>query len=201
METLHFPCHFQPLVKDLSYIMACLGVHLLHKLLSRLSPKEKHAKLELHAVLSAVMAAAAIVTSIPPPKTPVCTSILTGEKWLKEMLQSPTCISKNLGMTHPVFKKLSKELQHNHGLTDSKFVTIDEQLAIFLYFACLGASSCVLQERFQQSGEIISKYEASFIARSSSYRNYLQVYQKNHQNYGWIFLPKICQALTRLYSS
>lgn len=61
-------------------------------------------------------------------------------------------------MTCLVFKKLSKELLDNHGLTDSKYVTADEQLAIFLYFAHHGASSRVLQEHFQQSGETISKY-------------------------------------------
>lgn len=64
--------------------MARLSVHLLHKSACKLSAKEKCEKLELHAVLSAVMAAAAVVTAAPLPKTPVCTLLLTGDKWLRD---------------------------------------------------------------------------------------------------------------------
>ncbi|KAF8171128.1 hypothetical protein BJ912DRAFT_832054, partial [Pholiota molesta] len=40
---------------------------------------------------------------------------------------------------------------------DGKYVSANEQLAIFLHFARTGASSRMLQERFQRSGETISK--------------------------------------------
>ena len=50
-----------------------------------------------------------------------------------------------------------QELKLQHGLSDSKYVCAEEKLAIFLHFAQTGASSRMLQERFQRSSETISK--------------------------------------------
>jgi hypothetical protein len=61
-------------------------------------------------------------------------------------------------MAHHVFHQLSNELQTHCGLSDSKYVTADEQLAIYLHLAQTGLSSWMLQERFQWSGDTISKY-------------------------------------------
>ncbi|EEB91025.1 hypothetical protein MPER_10689, partial [Moniliophthora perniciosa FA553] len=44
------------------------------------------------------------------------------------------------------------------GLEDGKHITAAEQLAIFLYLGRAGASNRDLQERFQHSGDTISKY-------------------------------------------
>jgi hypothetical protein len=64
---------------------------------------------------------------------------------------------EQLGMVKHVFRKLCAELQLQHGLSDGKYVSAEEKLAIFLHFARTGASSRMLQERFQRSGETISK--------------------------------------------
>src|ERR1700678_3935512 len=61
------------------------------------------------------------------------------------------------GMAKHVFCKLCAELQLQHGLSDGKYVFAEEKLDIFLHFAQTGASLRMLQERFQQSGETISK--------------------------------------------
>ena len=64
---------------------------------------------------------------------------------------------EQLGMAKHVFRKLCTELKLQHGLSDSKHIFAKEKLAIFLHFAQTGASSRMLQERFQWSGETISK--------------------------------------------
>jgi hypothetical protein len=84
--------------------------------------------------------------------------VLTGQGWLNEILNLPIWIHEQLGVTWHVFQKLTHELQDLHGLCDSKYISADEQLAIFLHFARVGASSCMLQECFQRSGDTISKY-------------------------------------------
>ncbi|KIL55162.1 hypothetical protein M378DRAFT_91309 [Amanita muscaria Koide BX008] len=70
------------------------------------------------------MAAATVVThvqSLPDP-IPIRTSILTGQMWLDELLESPnpTRFREQMGMTRHVFRKLSYELQTYSGLANSK---------------------------------------------------------------------------------
>ncbi|KAF8814049.1 hypothetical protein BYT27DRAFT_7250454 [Phlegmacium glaucopus] len=55
-----------------------------------------------------------------PLKTPVCTSILTGQIWLPELFASPVRMYEQLGMAKHVFRKLCLELQLQHGLLDGK---------------------------------------------------------------------------------
>ncbi|CAK5278565.1 unnamed protein product [Mycena citricolor] len=43
------------------------------------------------------------------------------------------------------------------GLSNSKYVMGKGKLGIFLYFVCTGATSQMLQERFQRSADRISK--------------------------------------------
>lgn len=45
-----------------------------------------------------------------------------------------------------------------HGLTDSRDVSLEEQVAIFLYACVTGLSIRHIGERFQHSNETISKY-------------------------------------------
>jgi hypothetical protein len=114
------------------------------------------------AIIGAVMAAATIITHFQshPDPIPMRTSILTGRMWLAELLESPnpTWFQEQMGMTRRVFHKLSYELQMYSGLANSKYVTADEQLAIYAHLARTGLSSRMLQERFQRSGDTISVY-------------------------------------------
>jgi len=138
--------------------MVRLRTEIVHKRRSRLSAMETHQKGLLQGTIFAAAVAAFIsVATTSTPKTPIRTSILTGQRWLTELYSSSVCMHEQLGMAKHVFRKLCIELKLQHGLSDSKYVCADEKLAIFLHFAQTGASSRMLQERFQRSGETISK--------------------------------------------
>jgi hypothetical protein len=85
------------------------------------------------------------------------TSILTGEGWVLELLNGhPEWMHTELGVCVPVFRKLVLELQEA-GMGPSKHVSLEEQVAIFLYASVTGLSIRHLGERFQRSNETISK--------------------------------------------
>lgn len=91
-------------------------------------------------------------------KQPYHTSALRGYDWVQELLNGhPERIRSQLGVHKHVFMALIAEL-HAMGQKDSKFVTLEEQLAIFLYGSVTGLSVTYLSERFQRSKETISKY-------------------------------------------
>ena len=77
---------------------------------------------------------------------------------MQELLDGhPERIHTELGVHKHVFMALIAKL-HAIGYTDSKSVTLEEQLAIFLYGSVTGLSICHLGERFQRANETISKY-------------------------------------------
>ena len=93
----------------------------------------------------------------PSVKEPYHTSILTGEGWVLELIAGhPERIRCELGMHQHVFVELISEL-HEMGHTNSKYVSLEEQLAIFLYASVTGLTVRHLGERFQRSNETISK--------------------------------------------
>ena len=120
--------------------------------------KHKRSKMRHHIIAAAASAAAIVATQVRPAPVPVRTSVLTGRMWVKELLESPVRMHEQLGVPRHVFEKLLDELQSAHGLADGKYITAKEQLAIFLHLARTGASSRMLQERFQRSGSTISMY-------------------------------------------
>jgi hypothetical protein len=61
-----------------------------------------------------------------------------------------------MGMNKHIFKKLLQELIQV-GLHDMRYVTSEEQLAIFLYLAVMGLAQCHMEERFQRSPDTLSK--------------------------------------------
>jgi hypothetical protein len=96
---------------------------------------------------------------------PMHTSILTGRIWLDEILHGhPDRFKNQLGMSQAVFRRLSRVLQLQCGLTDSKFIAADEQLAMFLYFVRRGCSVRDLMERFQHSPDTVHRYAFSCCA-------------------------------------
>ncbi|EIN12354.1 hypothetical protein PUNSTDRAFT_29434, partial [Punctularia strigosozonata HHB-11173 SS5] len=61
-------------------------------------------------------------------------SILTGQKWVEELLDGHYArMHAVLGMHKHVFLKLGTELEEHVGFTRSKHVSSQESLAIFLY--------------------------------------------------------------------
>ena len=90
-------------------------------------------------------------------KQPYHTSILSGEGWVQELLNGhPGCIQCELGVTKDVFRQLIHELQAM-SYTRSRYVSIEEQLGIFLYMSVTGLTIRHVSERFQRSNSTISK--------------------------------------------
>ena len=144
--------------------MVQLRTEMVHKRRSQLSTTENCQKGLLQGTIFAVAVATLVTIATSTLKTSVRRSILTGQRWLAELYASPVRMYERLGMAKHVFRKLCAELQLQHGLSDGKYVFAEEKLAIFLHFARTGASSRMLQERFQnfqRSGETMLKLSAS----------------------------------------
>lgn len=89
------------------------------------------------------------------------TSILSGYGWVLELLTGhPDRIRCELGVRAHVFEALLAHLRAM-GYSDSRGITLEEQLAIFLYGSVTGLSVRHLGERFQRSNETICKYDSS----------------------------------------
>ena len=88
---------------------------------------------------------------------PYHTSALSGEEWLMELLTGhPERIRCELGMHAHVFGELISELRHN-GCKNSRYISLEEQLTIFLYTCVTGLTIRHVGERFQRSNETISR--------------------------------------------
>jgi len=113
------------------------------------------------AALIAAVAGGSVVNYMAPHiiKTPMYDSALTGEDWLREILNGhPSRFHDNLGVSKYAFLKLVRELQMYAGLRHSKHITQEEQVAIFLHLCRTGGVHRQLRERFQHSPDTISKY-------------------------------------------
>lgn len=89
---------------------------------------------------------------------PYHTSILTGQGWVEELLSGhPERIRCELGVQRHTFLALIAVLREL-GYGSSKHVSLEEQLAIFLYMSVTGLTIRHAGERFQRSNETISLY-------------------------------------------
>jgi hypothetical protein len=103
-------------------------------------------------------ATASILASFEEEPEPYHTSILTGHGWVLELLAGhPERICCELGVSHDVFAELISDLCRL-GHTNSRYVSLEEQLAIFLYCCVTGLTIRHVGERFQRSNETISRY-------------------------------------------
>jgi hypothetical protein len=107
--------------------------------------------------LSIIWTATAAILQSLETREPCHTSILTGEGWVLELLAGhPNWIRCELKVSHEVFAALISSLQEKgHG--NSKYVSLEEQLAIFLYACVTGLTIRHLGEWFQRSNEMISR--------------------------------------------
>ena len=86
------------------------------------------------------------------------TSALSGEAWvIKLLVGHPGQIRCKLRMNANIFVGLVDELDEL-GHDDSKFVSLEEQLAIFLYISVTGLTIRHAGKRFQQSNETVTWY-------------------------------------------
>lgn len=122
----------------------------------------RHRQIQLRLSRIAALIVTIIVTSIASilqtrVTEPWHTSILTGEMWVMELLAGhPEHIRTELGVHSHVFYALIDELR-DMGCTDSKYVSLEEQLAIFLYCSVTGLTVRHLGERFQRSNDTITR--------------------------------------------
>ena len=132
-------------------------------------PPDNNARQQMHkycsctaAIFVNVIVTAAILAVTPlVDKIPCHTSILSGKGWVQELItRHPKHMKTELGMRPHVFFLLIKEL-YGAGMRRSKFLSLKEQLAIFLYMSMTGVSICHVAERFQHANDTISMYVLS----------------------------------------
>jgi hypothetical protein len=128
------------------------------------SEQEEQLLLQYLALFNFAAGAAALAYGLPLyDKTPYHDSAFTGANWVLELLNGhPERIRNELGVHKHVFWDLIKAL-NRHGITSSKHVYIEEQLAIFLYTCVTGLSLRHVSERFQRANETTSKFVLYFI--------------------------------------
>ncbi|KAK8914508.1 hypothetical protein KSP39_PZI023824 [Platanthera zijinensis] len=87
------------------------------------------------------------------------TSIQTGTKWIKELLEGhPDRIHDAFRMSKRIFVDLLHKLEADHELQGSQRTSSREVLGITLYILAQGGSVRLTKERFQHSTETISRY-------------------------------------------
>lgn len=97
------------------------------------------------------------ITAPDYPHTQHHTSALSGADWVHELLSGhPERIRNELGVYRSTFTVLLKAIQML-GLRSSRHISIEEQLAIFLYTVVTGLSCTHVGERFQRSPDTITK--------------------------------------------
>jgi hypothetical protein len=106
-------------------------------------------------ILSATLAILNSVYELEPE--PYHTSILSGEAWVLELLTGhPERIRCELGVHREVFVELISELRAL-GHCSSRFVSLEEQVAIFLYTCVTGLTVRHTGERFQRANETVTR--------------------------------------------
>ena len=108
-------------------------------------------------IVSVMLTAIASLLESVYIRDPWHTSALTGEAWVMELLSGhPERMRTALGVNLHVFSALILELQAA-GYKNSKYVSLEEQLAIYLYACVTGLTIRHLGECFQRSNETISQ--------------------------------------------
>ncbi|XP_056168193.1 uncharacterized protein LOC130138371 [Syzygium oleosum] len=91
-------------------------------------------------------------------------SVLTGPQWVSELLHEHSDrVYEAFRMERHVFLNLCGLLKSRGWLAGSRYVRVDEQVAMFLLMICHKNSNRALCERFQCSGETVSKYFAAVL--------------------------------------
>jgi hypothetical protein len=108
-------------------------------------------------VVSIILSATASIIETIYSRHQYHTSALSGYAWVLELLTGhPERIRCELGMHKHVFLAIIDELREL-GYGDSRSVTLEEQLAIFLYISVTGLSIRHAGERFQHANETMSR--------------------------------------------
>ena len=91
-------------------------------------------------------------------KKPCIVSYNTGIHWLSELLNGhwKRCVNM-FRMDANTLTSLCVDLETRYGLKPSSCMPAMEKLAMFIFTIAIGASNRQVQERFQHSGEIVSR--------------------------------------------
>ena len=124
--------------------------------------RQKHRKLLSIIPGVVVQAIAFLIISFlthSPPK-PMRTSSLSRAAYITEILncKNPRRIQEVLRMKLEMFQFLCLELKSRGGLADSKCIVVEEQVIMFLFILAHAPSNHEVQERFQHSGETVSRH-------------------------------------------
>ncbi|CAH9097124.1 unnamed protein product, partial [Cuscuta europaea] len=91
-------------------------------------------------------------------KEPCMTSYLTGEMWINELLSGHDKRCFNAFRMHQeTFRHLCFDLENKYGLRPSYRMSVLEKVGLFVFVLSKGASNRDTQERFQHSGETVSR--------------------------------------------
>ncbi|XP_019158198.1 PREDICTED: uncharacterized protein LOC109154913, partial [Ipomoea nil] len=81
-----------------------------------------------------------------------------GQEWMKEVLNGhPIRCVNAFRMDSDLFKQLCEDLYSKYGLQSTRNMSYVEKVGIFIYTLAMGASNRDVGERFQRSGETISR--------------------------------------------
>ena len=87
------------------------------------------------------------------------TSILNGATYVHEALTGHEVLCEwRFHMERSIFQALAQKLRENHLLQDARYISVQEQVAIFLYAVSKNATNRTLQDRFQHGADSISTY-------------------------------------------
>lgn len=82
-----------------------------------------------------------------------------GHEWVMHVLTGHHMRCKDeFRVSCQIFRSLTRVLKENTGLQNTRNTTVEEQLAMFLLVLGHGATNRHLMERFQHSGETISRF-------------------------------------------
>lgn len=91
-------------------------------------------------------------------KVPRMTSSLTGKEWMNELLNGHEIRCFNSLRMYPnLFIELCTDLETKYGLKSSSHMLVTEKVGMFVYILAHGVSNRHAQERFQHSGETVSR--------------------------------------------
>jgi hypothetical protein len=118
-----------------------------------------HDQIRIAVALACVSAVAAHVTEEQLNREPQHDSVLTGEAWVQELLDSQNKFRmyNALGVDRKMFLFLLEVLIKTTEMSDSTHVRAETQLAIFLFYGRSNAPYRTMAERFQHSTETIER--------------------------------------------
>jgi hypothetical protein len=98
-------------------------------------------------------------SSQPSERRPIHTSILNGATYVHEALTGHEVLCQwRFHMEREIFQALLQKLHEKRLLEDSRYVSVEVQVAIFLYAVSKNATNRTLQDRFQHGAHTISTY-------------------------------------------